>query len=41
MQSVIANALRTDLNKSVWLSMKAVSSLINFKCWNLLDVRSG
>lgn len=41
MQSLIANALRTILNKSVRLSMKVVSSLINLKCWNLLDVRSG
>jgi len=29
MQSLIAKALRTDLNTSIHLSMKAVSSLIN------------
>ena len=33
MMWLIANALGTDLNTSVQLSMKAVSSLIIFKCW--------
>ena len=33
MQWLIANALGTDLNTSVQISMKAVSSLINFKYW--------
>ena len=32
MQPLIAKALRTDLNKSVELSMKAVSSHIRAKC---------
>ena len=33
MQWLIANALGTDLNTSVQLSMKAVSSLVIFKYW--------
>ena len=36
MQWLIANALGTDLNTSVQLSMKAVSSLINIILVNLL-----
>ena len=32
MQPMIAKALRTDLNRSVELSMKAVSSHIHAKC---------
>jgi hypothetical protein len=31
MESLIAKALRTDLNTSIHLSMKAVSSLMNFQ----------
>ena len=31
MESLIAKALRTDLNTSIHLSMKAVSSLIKFQ----------
>ena len=33
LQSLIAKALRTDLNKSVELSMKAVRSPIKFQGW--------
>ena len=36
LQSLIAKALRTDLNKSVELSMKAVRSPIKFQGWHLL-----
>ena len=36
MQSLIAKALRTDLNMSVQISMKAVS--YKFNCWHLLTV---
>ena len=36
MQSLIAKALRTDLNKSVQISMKAVG--YKFNCWHLLIV---
>ena len=36
MQSLIAKALRTDLNTSVQISMKAVS--YKFNCWHLLTV---
>ena len=36
MQSLIATALRTDLNMSVQISMKAVSD--KFDCWHLLTV---
>ena len=36
MQSLIATALRTDLNKSVQISMKAVSDKLN--CLHLLTV---
>ena len=36
MQSLIATALRTDLNMSVQISMKAVSN--KFNCWHLLTV---
>ena len=36
MQSLIATALRTDLNMSVQISMKAVSN--KFDCWHLLTV---
>ena len=36
MQSLIATALRTDLNMSVQISMKAVSNELN--CWHLLTV---
>ena len=32
MQPLIAKALRTDLNRSVELSMKAVSSYMHAKC---------
>jgi hypothetical protein len=35
MQSLVADALRTDLNASVRLSMRAVSSLIDSKCLHL------
>ena len=38
MQWQIANALATDLNTSIQLSMKAVSSLIIY-IWHLLIVR--
>ena len=34
MQSLIAKALRTDLNISVQISVKAVS--YKFKCWHLM-----
>ena len=37
MQSLIATALRTDLNMSVQISMKAVSD--KFNCWHLLTVK--
>jgi hypothetical protein len=36
MQSLIATALRTDLNMSVQISMKAVSN--KFNCWHLLTI---
>ena len=36
MQSLIATALRTDLNMSVQIYMKAVSNELN--CWHLLTV---
>jgi predicted NAD/FAD-dependent oxidoreductase len=36
MQSQIAKALRTDLNTSVQISMKAVS--YNSNCWHLLTL---
>ena len=36
MQSLIATALRTDLNMSVQISMKAVSN--KFDCWHLLTI---
>ena len=36
MQSMIAKALRTDLNMTVQISMKAVS--YKFNCWHLLTV---
>ena len=35
-QPLIAKALRTNLNKSIELSMKAVSSLLKFKSGHLL-----
>ena len=38
MESLIAKALRTDLNMSVRISMKAVS--YKFNCWHLLTVLS-
>ena len=36
MQSLIATALRTDLDMSVHISMKAVSN--KFYCWHLLTI---
>ena len=38
MQSLIAKALRTDLNMSVQISMKAVSH--EFNCWRLLTYKA-
>ena len=38
MQSLIAKALRTDLNMSVQISMKAVSHDLKFNCWHLPTV---